>query len=454
VPLPVPFAIRVGAPLALVLSVLLSARVQGGTWWTAAAFSAGLLLLVALLYAGARAATVLSGRLPRGRFGPYVEHGLAALARPGAGTTGAIVALGLGVMVVVAMVLIEGQLDEALRTALPEEAPSVFLVDVQPDQWDGVRDALDTRGAEAIDSVPVVMARLRTIDGRAVSELATEARTDRRATWVYTREQRLTWLTELPADNEVTAGAPEGELWSKPDTDEVSLEVDFADDLGVGLGSQLRVDVQGVPVELTVTSLREVDWQSFGINFFLVVEPGVLEQAPHFRIAAARLEPPAAEFALQSELAGTYPNVTMLRVRPILEKIANAMTRVAAFVRALGSFTIAAGLVILAGAVATTATSRAREAALLKSLGVTRAGVTCLFAVEYALGGLVAGAIGATGALVLAWGFLEYLLELDADLRFAAVPLGAVAAAVLASASGLSASLRALRARPMETLRG
>ncbi|MCP3919037.1 MAG: FtsX-like permease family protein [bacterium] len=454
VPLPVPLVVRVGAPLVLVLSVLLSARVQGGTWWTAASFSGGLLLLVALLYAGARGATALSGRLPRGRFGPYVEHGLAALARPGAGTTGAIVALGLGVMVVVAMILIEGQLDEALRTALPEEAPSVFIVDVQPDQWDGVRGTLDTRGAEAIDSVPVVMARLRAIDGRAVSELATEARADRRATWVYTREQRLTWLTELPADNEVTAGAPDGELWSLSGTDEVSLEVDFADDLGVGLGSRLRFDVQGVPIELTVTSLREVDWQSFGINFFLVVEPGVLEEAPHFRIAAARLEPPAAEFALQSELASAYPNVTMLRVRPILEKIANAMTRIAAFVRALGGFTIAAGLVILAGAVATTATSRAREAALLKSLGVTRAGVTCLFAIEYALGGLVAGAIGATGALVLAWAFLEYLLELDADVRLAAVPLGALAAAVLASASGLSASLRALRARPMETLRG
>ena len=85
----------------------------------------------------------LSGRLPRGRFGPYLEHGLAALARPGAGTTGAIVALGLGVMVVLSMWLVESRLGNYLRTALPPDAPSVFLVDVQPDQWDGVRDTME-----------------------------------------------------------------------------------------------------------------------------------------------------------------------------------------------------------------------------------------------------------------------------------------------------------------------
>ena len=235
---------------------------------------------------------------------------------------------------------------------------------------------------------------------------------------------------------------------------EVSIEEDFARDLGVEVGSLLTLEVQGVPVELTVTSLRTVDWQSFGINFFLVVEPGVLDDAPHFRIAAARLEPAEAEYALQNDIAEEFPNVTMLRIRPILEKVAAALGRLALGVRALGSFTIATGLVILAGAIGTTALRRSREAALLKALGVTRGGVTRLFAVEYALSGLVAGAIGSAGALMLSWAFLKHLLELEPDLPLAAIPLSALLAALLATASGLAASLRALRARPMETLRG
>lgn len=449
VPLPAPRWVRIGAPVVLFIGVLLSARLQGGAWIPAVAFSGGLVVLAGLLYGGARLAASLSNRLPRGRFGPYVEHGLAALSRPGSGSAGAIVALGIGVMVVVSMWLIETQLDHALRTALPEDAPSVFLVDVQPGQWDGVQAQMLASGAKSIDAVPVVMARLRKIDGRGVRELAAESEQVGRATWIYTREQRLTWLDELPGSNELIAG----ELWSDPDHAEVSLEEKFAKDLGVGVGSTLTMDVQGIAVDLLVTSLRTVDWQSFGINFFLVVEPGVLEEAPYFRIAAARLEPASEELALQNRLASDFPNVTMLRVRPILEKVADVMERLALGIRALGSFTILTGLVILAGAIGTTALRRGREAALLKTLGVTRAGVARLFALEYALIGLVAGTLGAGGALVLTWGFLEKLAQIDADLPWASLPLAALGTALLAMLSGLAASLHALAVRPLETLR-
>ena len=449
VPLRVPRQVAYGAPLAVFLGVLVSARAQGGSWLAAALFSVGLLVLAALLYGGARLAASSSSRLPRGRLGPYLEHGLAALARPGSGTTGAIVALGLGVMVVLSMMLVETELDTTLRTAIPEDAPSVFLIDVQPDQWEGVNGSLHEHGARSINSVPVVMARMREIDGRSVLDLAAESRDQGRATWVYTREQRLTWMKELPDDNELVEGA----LWTDPERDEVSLELEFAQDLGVGVGSVLTFDVQGVPLELTVTSLRTVRWQSFGINFFLVVEPGVLEDAPHFRLAAARLDPAEAEYALQNDVAATYPNVTLIRVRPMLEKVAGVLERIALGVRALGSFTILAGLVILAGAVGTTALRRTREAALLKTLGVTRAGVVRLFAVEYALGGFVAGVLGAGGAVALSWSFLRYVAELEPEPAFGAIPLAALGAALLASVSGLAASLSALRSRPVETLR-
>ncbi|MCA8981167.1 MAG: FtsX-like permease family protein [Planctomycetes bacterium] len=448
-PIPVPPLVRFGAPALLLAGVLVAARVQSGAWFSALAFSGGLLVLTALLYAGARLASVAAERLPRGRFGPYLEHGFAALARPGAGTTGAIVALGIGVMVVVSMWLIESRLSHALRTALPPDAPSVFLADIQPDQWEGVRTTLEARGARSLDTVPVVMARLRELDGRDVRELAAERQDDGRATWVLTREQRLTWLDELDPSNELIAG----ELWSDPTRAEVSLEDRFADDLGVGLGAVLELDVQGVPFEFTVTSLRKVDWQSFGINFFLVVEPGVLEDAPHLRIAAARLDTAEQEFSLQGDLVASFPNVTVIRVRPILERVADVLERLAFGIRALGSFTIVTGLVILAGAVVTTALRRSREAALLKTLGVTRGGVTRLFAVEYALIGLLAGSLGAVGALALAWAFLVHLAELDVDLPLSSLPFAALATAALATLSGLAASVRALRARPLDTLR-
>lgn len=449
-PLPVPRVVAYGAPTVLFIGVVVAAWVQAAALLPALAFAGGLLALTGLLFAGARLIEIAVRRVPRGRLSPTLEHGLAALARPGAGTTGAICALGIGVMVVTTMWLVQSGLGRALREALPADAPSVFCVDIQPDQWEGVRAALDEHGATSVASSPVVMARLREIDGRPVTELARESRDAGRAAWMFTREQRLTWQEELSDDNVLVAG----ELWSDPSPFEVSVESGYANDLGVDVGSRIALEVQGVPLELLVTSVRTVEWESFNINFFLVVEPGALDDAPHFRIAAARVEPPSAELALQTAIAERAPNVTLLRVRPLLEKIAGVVDRIALGVRGLGAFTVVTGLVILAGAVGASAARRAREAALLKALGVTRGQILRLFAVEYALGGVVAGAIGAAGAWLLAWAFLDRMAQIDAVPTALALPVGTAATAVLATLSGLAASARALRARPIETLRG
>jgi putative ABC transport system permease protein len=244
-----------------------------------------------------------------------------------------------------------------------------------------------------------------------------------------------------------------GKLWSDPRHAEVSLEEEFAHDLNVGLGSVLRFDIQGVPLDLTVTSLRRVDWKTFGINFFLVVEPGVLESAPQQRLAVAHL-PRGGEQRAQDLLAARYPNVTVLRLREILEKIAKVLRRISLAVRFLGGFTVVAGIAILAGAVSAGAGRRGREVALLKTLGMTRRGVVESFAVEYALVGLVAGAIGTVGATVLAWAVVTQGFELRWDLPVLSPTIALAGSIVLTVVAGLAASARALERRPVEVLRG
>ena len=255
-------------------------------------------------------------------------------------------------------------------------------------------------------------------------------------------------MQELPKDNKIVAGA----LWSDPAHAEVSLEQDYAGDIGARLGSTIRFNIQGVPLDLKVTSLRTVNWQTFGINFFLVVEPGVLESAPQQRLAVARL-PRGGEQRVQDQLAASYPNVTFLRIREILEKVLKVLRRISLGIRFLGGFTVVAGIAILAGAVSAGSARRGREVALLKTLGMTRRGVAATFAVEYALVGLVAGTIGAIGGTVLAWGIVTRGFEMPwafAPLSLATALAGSVLLAVLA---GLAASLRALERRPIEVLR-
>lgn len=414
-------------------------------------FTGGVVAVTAVLALAAYLVSRGVRLLPRERSWAriWIRHGLASLARPGAATTGAIVALGLGVLVVLAMSLVERRISRELAADLPANAPSAFLIDIQPGQWPGVQSILERSGAERIESVPVIMARLSALRGVPVEELAKRTREEgggRR--WALTREQRLTYRPDLPADNKVIAG----ELWSDPTAAEVSIEEEFARDLGIKLGDTLTFDVQGVPVDMKVTTLRTVDWSTFGINFFLIVEPGVLEDAPQQRLAVARL-PRGGEQRVQDQLAAAYPNVTVLRIREILEKIVKVLDRIGLGIRFLGGFTVLAGIAILAGAVSAGSARRGQEVALLKTLGLTRRGVAATFAVEYALIGLVAGLIGTVGGAVLGWGVVTRGFEMTwqaEPLPWLIAVVGSVALTVLA---GLAASYRALERRPVEVLR-
>ncbi len=447
-PLKQPRLLAVGLAVALVAGVFLSALAQARTLVPAAVFTGILAAAVAVLAAAAWGLVRLARRLAEsGRFSFSLTQGLSALTRPGAGTLGAVVALGLGVLVVLATYLVENRLAGRMEAQLPTAAPNLFLIDIQPAQWPGVKALLEGEKAEKMNSVPVVTARLAAIDGVASEKLLADARGERR--WALTREQRLTYLERLPEDNQLVAG----KLWQDPQHLEVSVEEEYARGLGVKLGSKLTFDVQGVPLELTVTSLRTVKWETFGINFYFVVEPAALADAPQQRVAAARL-PEEREAAFQNELAAQFPNVTLLNLREILGKIAAVLRRISLGVRLLGGFTTLAGIAILASAVSASSARRGREVALLKTLGMTRFGVTAVFSVEYALVGLVAGLIGVASAGLLSWVVLTKRMEVPWEWSPWPFSLALLATAVMAVLAGLAASARPLQERPIEVLRG
>jgi len=447
-PLPAPAGMRWGARGVLLFGLFGAAWAQSRSVLLSAAFTAGFLALAGLLAGSAWLVMRGVARLPRERLHPYVVQGLTALARPGAGTTGGIVALGLGVMVVANMIIVESELSSGIRTLIPKDAPTVFLVDVQPDQWEGVHEELVTEGADPIQSAALVMARIRAINGESVAAINKRRGGSRGSRWSLTREQRISTMETLPESNRIIAG----ELWSEPNVPEVSIEDRYARSLGVKLGDWITFDLLGLPLKLKVTSLRKVEWRSFGINFFVGVEPGILTGVPSLRLAAARMDE-ASEQPLQDRLAARFPNVTMIRIRPILDQVVTLLEKLAWGVRGLGAFTVLAGLAILAGAISATTLRRRREAALLKTLGATRRGVVTLLLIEYGLLGAVAGLLGSIGAVLLAWGFLEGLADLEFALPLWAVPLSTVLSACLAAACGILASLKAINAMPIESIR-
>lgn len=445
---------RLATVLILIAGITATATVQAGSLRYGALFTAGVTGAAAILALGAVGAMRLLARVPAEplRAAPvWVRHGLAALLRPGAGTVGAVVALGLGVLLLLGISLVQAGLSAQLSTTLPAGSPSLFLIDIQKSQWPGVQQILTRSGVESVNSAPVVTARIARLGGEDVETLVEESE-DRGRRWALTREQRVTYLDELAPDNRILERASSDELWGDPERWELSVEQGYAEDLDLEVGSELTLDVQGLPIDFVVTSLRSVDWGTFDLNFFFVAEPAALEEAPQYRVATVRL-PAEAEQILQDRLAATFQNVTVLRIRDVLEKVKAVLDRLALGVQFLGGFTVLAGLVILAGAVSASSVRRGREIALLKTLGMVRREIALMFALEFALLGALAGSIGALGGILLSHTVLTRGMEIAWSFRPVPVALAVGASVVLAVAAALLAGVRALAIRPMEVLR-
>jgi len=434
-----------------------AAGLAGLSLWQAGSFKLGAIFLgaaagaVVTLLALARGLVAAARRFRRAP-SPAWRHGLGSLRRPGGHPARVIIALGAGVMLLVAVALLQDSLDAQIDHERRVEAPSFFFVDVQPDQREAFSRVLSGAGGGVTPTLtPIVRARLAAVNGVPVTRDLVRRRVgeDREGAFYYTREYALTWSAEPPPGNVLTRGRWWG---AEPGPARISVEEAMAKQLDVDIGGRLTFDVQGMPVEAQVTSLRQVDWQSLGTNFFVVFSPGALDGAPVTFVATART-PAAAEGAVQSAVAAAFPNVTAISVRDVLERVGAVLGDIAVAIRVMALFTVATGVVVMAGALTSTRYQRLYESVVLRTLGATRGAVARAFAVEYGCLGAAAGLGGTALAAVLAWIVLRFVLDTPWRFEPWALLAGVTASVGLAIAVGFLATWRLLGEKPLPVLR-
>jgi putative ABC transport system permease protein len=418
---------------------------QAGSWKIGALFAGGLAAALVLLALGARLVIALARRV-RWR-SPAWRQGAANLHRPGSHAGPVLVSLGLAVMLIVSIALLDRSLRAQLVDRAPGHTPAFFFIDIQTDQAGPFARLVTAEGATApAELIPVVRSRLAAVNGASI-----EAGARREDAWYLTREYVLTWAAEPPGHNTVVAGR----WWTAEEAAReplISVEEEIAGRLGVGLGDTLTFDVQGVPVSARVTSLRHVDWRSLTSNFFVIFSPGALDGAPSTFIATVRA-PAEQENRLQSAVVAAFPNVTAIPIREVLERVSAILDQIALAVRLVAAFSIGAGLIVMAGALAITRQQRLYQSVILKALGATRGFVSRVFAVEYALLGAAAGLAGSALAALLAWAVLRFALEVPWRWAPGTLLAGVATATALALLVGFLGTRRLLGRRPLGVLR-
>lgn len=354
-----------------------------------------------------------------------------------------VVALGLGLMALLLLTVIRGDLVGAWRQATPPDAPNRFVINIQPDQRQLVSKTLEQGGVAQPQLFPMIRGRLVQINGKAIT--AADYKEDR-AKRLVDREFNLSTMKDIPAGNGIVAGR-----WFDDSKPEASVERGLAQTLGIKLGDTLQFDIAGQLVEAPVTSLRKLEWGSLRVNFFVIINPAVMRDTPQSWITAFHLNPDQG--GLDNTLTRDYPNLTVVDIGSVLRQIQDVVGQVISAVEFLFLFTLCSGVLVLYAALAGSQDERVREAGLLRALGATRAELARAQRIEVLLVGSVAGLLAATGAAGIGWALAHYVFNFDWTLSplvwIAGMGIGAACSAI-----GGWAGLRHVLGRPpLQTLR-
>lgn len=348
----------------------------------------------------------------------------------------------VGFLALLLLSVVRGDLLERWQSKIPPHAPNRFLINVQPDQVAAITALLRSQGIGRTELFPMIRARLVAINGVPLDPSKFANPRSRR---LAEREFNLSWTQVLPSHNRLVSGrwAPQLPSWS--------VERGIAEALGIRLGDRLAYDVAGTRVEAPVDSIREVDWDSFEVNFFVLATPGLLEPFPASAITSFYLGP--SQQLVVNNLVARFPNVTVIDVTYIMNEVRRIVDRVVAATEFIFYFTLAMGLVVLYAAFAASYREREHELALMRTLGARRAQLIAIQVGEFATIGLVAGMLAGFGANGVAYVLSRELFELPFRINWAMTLLTPLAAALVLGLLGAWAAARLVQRAPLPVLR-
>ncbi|WP_137938652.1 FtsX-like permease family protein [Chitinivorax sp. B] len=355
-----------------------------------------------------------------------------------------IVALSLGLMALLTLTLVRGDLLQSWQQSVPPNAPNRFVINIQPDQRDALNQFFSAKQMVMPASYPMIR-------GRWVSKNEQQVKGDQyqeeNARNLAEREFNLSWADKPQVDNQIVAG----KFWTPGDTKpQFSVEEGLAETLGIKLGDRLTFDIAGVRYTAPVTSLRKVNWDSFNVNFFVVATPAMLAKQPTSFITSFHL--PEGGQVVVNDLVRGFPNMTVIDVGSVLREVRGIIEKVAGAVQFVFLFTLAAGLVVLHAALAATQDERRFDNAILRTLGGSRRQLMHTTLAEFASIGAMAGAVAVLASGVLGWVVSTQLLNLPYQFNPLLPVLGIGGGALAVMLAGLPGMLRLLRTPPLHVL--
>ncbi|NBN66003.1 ABC transporter permease [Pannonibacter tanglangensis] len=403
-----------------------------------------------LLIGVARAIMALARRAPVVR-STALRLAIANIHRPGALTPSVVLSLGLGLTLLVALALIDGNLRRELTSTIAQKAPSFFFIDIQSAERDAFEVLLKQEAGDAtIQSVPMLRGRLTKVNGVPSDQVKVSSD----AAWVLRGDRGITYDSKMPANSKLVQGSWWGEGYSGEPL--VSFDEELATGLGLKIGDTVSVNVLGREITARLANTRTVEWESLAINFVMVFSPNTFAGAPHAHLMTVTWDPDVGaerELSLLKTVSTSFPTVTSIRVKDALTQVNSIVEQLALAIRSASSITLIASVLVLAGALAAGNRSRIYDAVILKTLGATRGRLIFAYALEYALLGLATALFALMAGATAAWFVITNVMG-GSFVLLPGTAIGAVLGAlVLTVGFGLIGTWRVLGKKPAPVLR-
>jgi putative ABC transport system permease protein len=416
-------------------------------------YSGNLTLTLALLLGAVLifvVAAVLATLLLRGSASLGMQAGgrwrlaLASLRRRGRANTVQAVLFSLSIMLLLIIVLVRTALLEEWRLQLPPDTPNHFLINIADDERESVERLLQERGLKPTPATPMLVGRLLAVNDELIAERVKRLSLHRS----FDRDWRMSWSETLPEANTIL----EGQWWAPgSDVAEVSLEQEMAEHLQVGLGDTLRFAIGSEQFDVTISSIRELDWQSMKPNFFSVFSPAALRDLPATYLSSFYL--PAEEKPFLNTFLRQHPTITVIELDAVMQQVRAIIDQVGAAVELVLVLIVLSGALVLIASVQSSLDERLRESAILRTLGASRALVLGSLAIEFAVLGALAGLLAAGAAEVSVYALQENMINLQWRPHYWVWALGPVLGAVMIGLLGYLACRRVASTPPVRVLR-
>ena len=405
----------------------------------------GILATLVTLAATAYLLILLLNRL-RSRVGIAWRFGLANISRRPGSSVIQIVAFGLGIMVLLLLSTVRSDLLDGWQRSLPDDAPNYFIINVQSDQVEDINDYFTSIGVNNTRLYPVVRARLIEVNGSRVDSSTYQ---NERARRFVTREFNLSWAGDMQQDNDIVAGR----WWQPADHGRplLSMEAGLAETLKLKVNDVVSFDINGSKIDLTISNLRNVDWDTFNVNFFTVLPPGVLEDMPANWITSVYLN--TEQRQQLGTLVRQFSNITLIDIETIMNRVRGIIARVSLAVEFIFLFTLLAGLAVLYAAIQSNQDERRFESAVLRTLGASRKTLLLGLFAEFSLLGALSGILAGLAATALAWLLAEYIFKFDYSFDITVAVTGLFSGILIVVIAGILGTRRVLTTPPVETLR-